>query len=504
MLEREQISPGKQRSMNSRSILSAGRGRVRRWQLFLLGLLGLLSISVNAATAAIETTGQSGFSNTPKGQITLVDAMQLAQQNYPAIKAARYRKESAKSGVDKEKTLYLPRGNMLIQESRATSNNLTGPLLPQNTIPQIAGAVQGGNDLTGGWGSAAGTLLTWEPFDFGFRTASVEAAQAQERLAQARVVLTELEAVSAAADAFLRASAGKQALRAASAKLDRMRIFRETVSVLVSKQLRSKTDYYLAEAEEAKARDQVIEAEQTFELALISLAEAMGISDTQVVIDDRSLAGSGPRQTTIAGSVESHPLLVGQAAAVKLSEARTRVIDKSYYPKFALVGALYGRGSGFRTDVSINQGQGYYPTTFNYGIGLNVYFPFLDIFELRARRNMELKNTLAERSHFELTSLKLKCEDERAKTLMKGALRILDNAPIKVRAAREAVNSVKVRYQIGLASVNDVAQDEQLLTESEVEEATAKLRVWRALLAEAAAKGDMTQFRRAAELAPRE
>lgn len=80
----------------------------------------------------------------------------------------------------------------------------------------------------------------------------------------------------------------------------------------------------------------------------------------------------------------------------------------------------------------------------------------------------------------------------------------MENAPVKVRAAREAVNSVKVRYQLGLASVNDVAQDEQLLTEFEVEEATARLRVWRALLAEAAAKGDMTQFRRAAELASRE
>jgi outer membrane protein len=504
VLEREQISPGKRRSMRSRLILNAGRRRVQLWQLFLLGLLGLASISVNAASAAIETTGLSEFSNTAKGPITLVDAMQLAQQNYPAIKAARYREESAKSGVDKEKTLYLPRGSVLIQESRATSNNLTGPLLPQLTIPQIAGAVQGGNDLTGGWGSAAGTLISWEPFDFGFRKASVEAAKAQERLAHARVALTELEVVSAAADIFLRASASKQVLRAARSKLDRMRIFRESVSVLVDKQLRSKTDYFLAEAEEAKAKDQVIEAEQSLELALISLAESMGVSDVQVVIDDRALAASAPREITIARSADSHPLLISQAATIKLSEARTRVINKTYYPKFSLIGALYGRGSGFRTDVSIDQSKGYYPTTFNYAIGLNVYFPFLDIFELRARRNMELKTTLAERSQFELTSLKLRCEDERAKALMKGALRILENAPVKVRAAREAVNSVKVRYQLGLASVNDVAQDEQLFTESEVEEATARLRVWRALLAEAAAKGDMTQFRRAAELASRE
>jgi hypothetical protein len=60
-----------------------------------------------------------------------------------------------------------------------------------------------------------------------------------------------------------------------------------------------------------------------------------------------------------------------------------------------------------------------------------------------------------------------------------------------------------VRYQLGLASVNDVAQNEQLLAESEVEEATARLRVWRALLAEAVAKGDMTQFRKIAEVVSR-
>lgn len=451
----------------------------------------------------MDSAIRPAFSDYPDEPITLSRAIQIARRNYPRIRAARFKSLSARHAVEKEKTLYLPRADILFQASRGTSNNITGPMLPQATIPMITGAVAGGNDLTGGWGTGIGTLIQWEPFDFGLRGAKVRKAKEEERVAQAELALTKLEVVSACAEAFLRASATRQALIAAQAKLEEMRTFRESVQVLVSKHLRSNTDYFLAQAEEAKAKDQVIEAQQALEVALISLSESMGLSATRVTIDDRALVQLEPGTETIQASTVTHPELARQSAMVKLAEARKRVVDKSYYPKFTLVGALYGRGSSFLTDVTINQGEGYYPTKFNYAIGLNVFFPVLDIFELRASRKMEMQNTDAERSQMELASLKLRCQDERARAMMKGALMILKNAPVKVKAAEEAMKSVKVRYRVGLSGINEVASNEQLLAESKVQETTAKLRVWQALLAEAVAKGDISQFVRVVDEAYR-
>ena len=60
---------------------------------------------------------------------------------------------------------------MLAQANHATRNNVFGLLLPQGVIPSMSGPVLGTNNLGTAWGSAVGTLVTWEPFDFGLRTA---------------------------------------------------------------------------------------------------------------------------------------------------------------------------------------------------------------------------------------------------------------------------------------------------------------------------------------------
>ena len=44
-------------------------------------------------------------------------------------------------------------------------------LLPTAGVPGISGPVLGTNGLGSVWGSALGLLVSWEPFDFGFRSA---------------------------------------------------------------------------------------------------------------------------------------------------------------------------------------------------------------------------------------------------------------------------------------------------------------------------------------------
>ena len=60
-----------------------------------------------------------------------------------------------------------------------------------------------------------------------------------------------------------------------------------------------------------------------------------------------------------------------------------------------------------------------------------------------------------------------------------------------VAAARAATEQATARYQSGLGNIDEVAEAQRLLTQSEIDDALARLGVWRGLLQVAAAAGDI-------------
>ena len=60
----------------------------------------------------------------------------------------------------------------------ATVNHVTGLLLPQSVLPGIAGPPLPSASSASAWGTAAGALFAWEPFDLGLRGASIRGAEA--------------------------------------------------------------------------------------------------------------------------------------------------------------------------------------------------------------------------------------------------------------------------------------------------------------------------------------
>jgi outer membrane protein len=113
-------------------------------------------------------------------------AVELALKNYPAIRAAQARRQTAEAGVELARTNYLPRADMLWQQNRATRNNVFGLLLPQSTLPSISGPQLDGTSLSSAWGSAGGLMLSWEPFDFGLRNWRTRSAGRQARAKPSR------------------------------------------------------------------------------------------------------------------------------------------------------------------------------------------------------------------------------------------------------------------------------------------------------------------------------
>ena len=426
--------------------------------------------------------------------ITLGRAVDTAMSNYPEIRAARARAEAANAGIELAKTSYLPRTDFLWQENRATSNNIFGLLLPQSVIPQISGPVLGTKSFDSVWGSAGGLLFTWEPVDFGFRKATIDLARATANQAAAGVEVTRLEVATSAADAFLTLIATEQAATAAQANVDRFETFAKAVHVLVDNQLRAGADASRADAELSAARIQLIQAQQTVDINRANLARALGVAGDTVNADNGPLLDSPPATGVTPPNFANHPLSLQQSAAIDIVRAREKILDRSYFPRFNFQSAFFGRGTGLPFNGREDTTNGLLPETPNWATGIQIYFSLFDIFSIRAKRRAEASNEANEKARYDQTVQNLKAQDAHSRALLGAAERIAANTPIQLKAAQEAALRARARYDVQLGTVTEVAEAQRLLAQAEIDDAVARLGVWRALLAVAAVQGDLRPF----------
>ena len=148
----------------------------------------LIVVCAFISPGAAQQSGQS---------LTISQAIDAALKNYPSIRVSQEQMNAAAAGIRLAQTAYLPRADALAQVNRATRNNVFGMLLPQSVVPSISGPVLGTDNIGSVWGSAAGVLVTWQPFDFGLRKANVATSIALKKRQQATLNRTRFD-VSAA------------------------------------------------------------------------------------------------------------------------------------------------------------------------------------------------------------------------------------------------------------------------------------------------------------------
>jgi len=225
--------------------------------------------------------------------LTLEEAVDFSLKNYPAVRASLERVRAAQAGIGLAQTNYFPRADVVWQTNRATDNNITGLLLPQSIIAPISGPVPASASNRSAWGSAAGLLFSWEPVDFGYRGAKVDAARATRNQATAEAALTHLDVAVATVNAYLTVLAAQRTVRAAEADVQRRETFK-AVRVLVDNQLRAGADASRADAELARARVNLARARQQEKVSIAALADILGLSDTSVEVRESILLGPPP------------------------------------------------------------------------------------------------------------------------------------------------------------------------------------------------------------------
>jgi outer membrane protein TolC len=450
---------------------------------------------VPAVLAVLLTCAPAAAQPRPSFPVTFQQAIQHAIDNYPAIAASTARVAAQESGVDLARTAYLPRLDSSLQINRATRNNVAGLLLPGTTIPGISGPVSDDTSWSRIWGSAAGLLLSWEPFDFGLRGASVELAQTSVARATSASDLARLDVGVRTADTFLRLAVSEETVRAARANVERQQVFANVVAALVQNQLRPGADDSRAQAELALARIQLVQAEQAERIARASLAQWLGVTPADVQIVAASLLAAPPPAPPAPPAASSHPLAATQMAVIESSRAIQNMFSSSYFPRINLQTTYALRGTGVTASgTTLGGSHGLEFDTPNWAVGLTATFPLFDWFSLRERTRIEEHNERAELAAYERIIREVSAQTEQAGAEMDGARRVAENTPIQLAAARVLEQQSRARYDAGLATIIEVADAQRLLLQAEVGDAVARLGVWRALLSDAAAKGDVSQL----------
>ena len=444
---------------------------------------------------SLGQTSPAQSSADQKKRLTLEEAVDFALKNYPAVRAALERVTAAQGGVSLARTNYLPRADMVWQTNRATDNNITGFVLPQSIIAPISGPVPIGTSNRSAWGSAAGLLFSWEPFDFGYRGAKVGAARAARDQATAEASLTRLDVAVATVNAYLTVLAAQRTMRAADADVQRRDTFDKAVRVLVDNQLRAGADSSRADAELARARVNLARAQQQEKISRAALADILGLADTSVEVVEGSLLEPPPNESPQTSPVTNNPVAELQHARIEEAQAQVHILDRSYYPKFYLQSDVYGRGSGWDPAGKFEAGTtGLAPDRSNWAVGLTVTFPAFDIFAIRSRRAVESANERAEAARYDQTLQDLTGQLRKAQASLEGARHVAENTPIELGAARTTETQERSRYQAGLATLIDVADAQSLLVQAETDDALAWLAVWQNLASVAAAQGDLGPF----------
>ncbi|HXA49083.1 MAG TPA: TolC family protein [Candidatus Acidoferrum sp.] len=446
---------------------------------------------MKARTPILFALASTAFAQT----LTLTQAVYGALDRYPAIRVSQEQIAAAAAGIALARTAYLPRIDALAQVNRATRNNVFGLLLPNSVIPTISGPVIGSNNTGTAWGSALGALVSWEPFDFGQRRAGLDLAAATRAQSEAALQRTRFEIASAAADAYLTLAAAQETARAAQAGVERAGTVARTIAAQVGAELRPGADQSRAEAELAAARTQLIQTEQAVAVSRANLAQFTGGEPAQLAIAIDGLLRPPPESAPAPLDSARNPVLLEQNAAVEQARAQLRVLERSYFPRFYLQGAAYARGTGADPNGPRLGGvNGLAPTVQNIAAGLTVTFPVSDLPALRAREAAQSATIRAQTARTEQIALELRTQWNRAAATLQGARRVALNTPVQVTAARAAAQQATARYQAGLGNIDEVAEAQRLLTQSEIDDGLARLSVWRGLLGIAVAAGYIEPF----------
>jgi len=452
------------------------------WAIVMLVLLAVSSASAQESRSEAKV-------------FTLDQAIEYALAHYPAVRASLEQVNAARAGVLLARAQYLPSLNGVYQDSRATQNQVPGIWFSTPITPTVEGPL-GNSSGQSFWGSQVLVLSSWEPIDFGLRPSLVGQARSAEDKSNADLAVTRLQVAAAVGNYFLTVLATQQAVAAAQANVDRWQEFNKSVHTLVDNDLRPGADASRADAQFALATTRLYQAQQAEQAAMATLAALMGTAGSEISLSTGALLDPPPIDSLPNLAPADNPLAREQMAAVRQIQAQEKVLDRTDYPRLFVQAEGFARGSGVPNNGStIGSGNGLAPGRGNWVAGITVTFP--NIFDFKAlsfEKQVSKANELSQQALYDKTIQDLTGQVRGALSQLKSAQLVAKQTPVELSAARASETQSHARYDASLATLVEVADAEGILAQAEVDDAIARLNVWRSLFGVAYAQGNLQPF----------
>ena len=235
---------------------------------------------------------------------------------------------------------------------------------------------------------------------------------------------------------------------------------------------------------------------QSLVVARITLARTLGVTTGDVSVNATSLLAAVPTESVPTAAVPAHPFAQVRQAAVDVARRQEDVLGRTDLPRVYLQSSVFARASGAKFDGTLDGGvDGLGLDRANWAAGVQVVFPNLfDFASLHARRAGAAASTRAESAQYDEALLFVSNQQREAAAIVAAARAIAANTPVQLAAAQQSEAQARARYDAGLANIVEVADTQSLLAQAEYQDSSARIDVWRALLAEAVAYGDLTSF----------
>ena len=432
-----------------------------------------------------------------KAVFTIKDALNAAEKNYPALKAAGYYTQSASENLKSVRRQYIPALKLHQQITYATANSLTGTYFPYGVVVPVSGGITSQNYDEAAYGSISLAYFEWPFFAFGQQNAQNKIAQSELKFAQAGEANEKFQLFSRVSEAYLDLLALQKLEKSQIDNLQRAETILRLVRAATKSGLKPGVDSSFANAEVAKAQLGLLDVQKSEMLQKSVLATLLGNNIQNITLDTTFLARL-PVEISTDTTLANHPLLEMYNEQVQISKARENSIKLSYLPKISLLGATWGRGSGMDganpslADESFSGGTAL--TRFDYAVGLAATFNILDYPRMRAAANSEYFNTQAINSEEDQEKLNLQNDLTAANQNLQYALLEAKIAPQELKAASDAYTQKLTLYNNGLAPLSDLAQALYNLNKADADLAVINNAAWKALLFRANTIGNLNIF----------
>lgn len=438
--------------------------------------------------------------------LSLNKAIELAKQNYPAIKAKAAEREASSAELATARSNYIPNLVVQAQAINATSNQVRGTFFPNEgmAIPVAGGIKTNGtnsNDMV--WTSFATAFVNWKIFNFGKVKSKVDLAKAEINKTQTDYDNEVFQQQIKVCDAYLLSVLYEGIVKAHQANLDRVKALKTVTVAYTQSGLKSGVDSSLVNAEYSKAYLLLLESQRIAREQKIILFEMMGVSgENNLMLDTAVYLSKTPQNISLDNKIASSPVLNYYQSVIDYNQAKIKAIKRSELPSISILGATFGRGSGisdkpnslggFNYDKSLGGGLSF--RAYDYLIGVSTIWNITSSYRNLTEGRKQFFITKQTQEIFNEEKLKLEGELERANLRFTAAKEAANQAPVQLRAAKDAYNQSKSRYDNGLNTIIELTQTFSILNRSEVDLTVANGNTWRALLSVAAASGNLDLF----------